>query len=213
MILKLPIRYLAAALLALGVLAAGAPVHAQVPAEQSAVPLPPQAQPVPPPYAGQPAAPQQYPQPYVQPAPVYAPPPSYPYPPPPPQRPSKGMMVTGISIFGGSYLFAAVVGTVVIDEDNCIDCSDIGPYLFIPVLGPFLAMPESHGGDGVLALLGVVETVGLGLMIGGIVRFKNTKRRAEERGYYTWQLPRERSLSLDVSTSPVRLGPQLSLKF
>lgn len=123
------------------------------------------------------------------------------------------MMITGIAIFGGSYLLSSVIGAALIDEDNCIDCSDVGPYLFIPVLGPFLAIPQSDGGGGVLALLGVVEAVGAGLMIGGIIRYKNTKRRAEAAGYYTWQLPEGRSLALDVSASPLKLGPQLNLKF
>ena len=206
---KLPIRCSALLALIVGVLSVGSSSLAQAPA---APPPPVEAQPAPP-YAGQAAAPAQYPQPYAQPAPGYAPPPSYPYPQPPPARPSKGMMITGISIFAGSYLFAAVVGAAMIDQDDCVDCSDVGPYLFIPVLGPFLAIPQSDGGGGALALLGVVETVGVGLMIGGIVRFKNTKRRAEERGYYTFRLREGRSLSLDVSASPLKLGPQLSLKF
>jgi hypothetical protein len=207
MISKLPLIVL---LLLASALTVSTAALAQVPAEQ-APPAPPAQQQPAPPYAGQPAVPQQYPQQYAPPAPVY-PPSNYPYAAQPPARPSKGMLITGISILGGGYLVSALTGALLMD-DNCIDCGDIGPYLFIPVLGPFLAIPQSVDGAGVLALLGVVQTVGAGLTIGGIIRYKNTKRRAEESGYYTFQLPEGRSLALDMSLTPRKLGPQLKLTF
>lgn len=210
MISKLPLVML---LFVSTLLGTSSPALAQLPGEQPAPAEAPQPEPAPP-YAGQPSVAPQYPQQYSAPAPVYVPPASYPYPTqPPPARPSKGMMVTGIAILGGSYLFSAVVGAALFDQDNCGDCSDVAPFMFIPVLGPFLAIKPAEGDAGLLALLGVVETVGAGLTIGGIIRYKNTKRRAEQHGYYTFQLPKERSLSLDVSASPLKLGPQLRLRF
>jgi hypothetical protein len=124
-------------------------------------------------------------------------------------------MISGIAVLGGSYLIAALAGAIMLDEPtrSCSDCQDVGPLLFIPVVGPFIAMGPADGGEGVLALLGVVELVGAGLLVGGIIRYSHTKRAAEQQGYYSLQLPKGRSLSLDVNTSPARVGPSLRLRF
>jgi hypothetical protein len=58
-----------------------------------------------------------------------------------------------------------------------------------------------------------VQVVGTGLLIGGLVRYSVSKRAAEEQGYYSWKLPRERSLGLGLSASPALAGPQLKLRF
>jgi hypothetical protein len=197
---------------------------AQAPAPAPAAPPP--AAPAPAPYAAPPAAPPptQYqappPQQYAYP-PAYAPPMYAPaYPPAPKSRPpraSKGLMISGIAVLGGSYLVAMLAGSIILDEPSstCVDCQDVGPLLFIPVIGPYIAMGPAVDGEGVLALLGTVEVVGLGLMIGGIIRYVSTKRAAEQQGYYGLQVPLRagRSLALDVSASPARVGPSLKLRF
>jgi hypothetical protein len=125
-------------------------------------------------------------------------------------------MITGIAVLGGSYLFATLMGSILLDDDyenNCIDCDEVGPLLFIPVFGPFIAMGPAVDGKGWLALLGMVELTGLGLMIGGIIKYVSSKRAAQQAGYYGWELRDGRSLSLDVGATPARVGPSLSLRF
>jgi hypothetical protein len=125
-------------------------------------------------------------------------------------------MISGIAVLGGSYLMAMLVGSILLDEDateTCRDCDEVGPLLFIPVVGPFIALGPAADGEGALALLGAVEVAGLGLMIGGIIRYVSTKRAAQEQGYYGWNLPEGRSLDLGFSTSHTRLGPSLRLRF
>lgn len=206
------------------------PYPAQPAPEQAAPPpamapppqQPPLAAPPPPPPAygqQQPAYGQQQPA-YGQPAPyTLSPAPRAP-------RPPKGMMITGASIFGGSYLVSAIIGVAVLDasesgfdddengeyDSGCDNCGKVGGLLLVPVLGPFLAMGPAEGGNGALALLGIVQTVGFGLMVGGIVRYKNAKRRYEEGGY-AFDLSHGRSLSLDVGTTPAMLGPRMKLRF
>lgn len=137
-----------------------------------------------------------------------------------PRRPSKGLMITGISILGGSYLLAISVGAALLDESNddddysdCRNCRDVAPWLFLPLAGPFIAMSQTDDGDWGLWMLGMVEAVGTGLMIGGIVRFVNTKRAAEMQSFSRWQLPGRRELALDVASSPRFAGPRLRLTF
>jgi hypothetical protein len=122
-------------------------------------------------------------------------------------------MIGGIATLGGSYLFSALVGSMIMDSE-CSSCMERGRWLFVPVLGPFVAASrEPDGGKAVLTLLGAVQVAGAALMIGGIVRFKRTKRRAEEQGLANVQLPRGMWLSLDVHASPYRAGPALTLRF
>lgn len=141
----------------------------------------------------------------------------------PPRRPRtrKGLMITGISILGGSYLLSAVIGAAALDDDydeydNYNDDfwdRDTARWLFVPVVGPFAAMSTSDEGDGLLVLLGMAQLVGTGLMVGGIIQYKNSKRAAEMEGYTHWKLPGNRALSLDVSASPRFAGPRMRLAF
>ncbi len=139
------------------------------------------------------------------------------YPPPPRPRPrlSKGMMITGISILGGSYGLAGLVGFILLD--NCrggSDCTTIGGELLVPVLGPFLAAATfSDEGGGIFVAWGLIQAVGAGLMIGGIVKYKNSKRRAEEEGYLVFNLPRGKTLAIDASVSSQLTGPRMRLRF
>lgn len=132
-------------------------------------------------------------------------------------------MITGISILGGSYLLSVAVGGALLDEDDddfddgyddtCDDCRDVAPWLFVPVVGPFIAMSETDDGDWGLWMLGMVQVVGAGLMIGGIIQYKHSKRAAEMQQYTRWKLPNNRELALDVATSSRFAGPRLRLSF
>lgn len=151
-------------------------------------------------------------QPYTTPYGPYAAPPRR-------RRPSRGLMIAGLSVLGGSYLIATAVGASLMDEDDvddgfddCRSCKDVGPWLFLPVAGPFIAMSQTSSGDGALWFLGMVEAVGLGLTIGGIILYKNSKREIDGAAL-SWNLPHDRKLSLDVSTSSRMAGPQLKLRF
>jgi hypothetical protein len=134
----------------------------------------------------------------------------------PPRRPRlrKGVRIAGTSVFGASYLISAITGAVLLDLNApCSDCKDVGAMLLIPLVGPFLAVPRSDGGDGGLVVLGIVQIAGAGLMIWGIIQFLHSKRQAEQSGYYSLNLPQGRRLSFDVDASPARLGPSMQLRF
>jgi len=182
-------------------------------------------------YAGQaPPPPQQgYPQQgYAAPAQSYAPPAGYaqPYQTPaqaqlqyrPVRRPSRGLMIAGASILGGAYLVSIAVGSALLDEDegddydSCEHCEEIAPWLFLPVAGPFVAMSKTRDGDAGLWLLGMVQVVGAGLMTGGIIKYKNSKRAADMQGF-SWNLPHDRRLTLDIATSTRFSGPRVKVAF
>lgn len=158
---------------------------------------------------------------------VYRPAPGAPYPPPagapyyagaetyrPGPRISRGLLIGGASALGASYLVSATIGLAIKDLSGpqCIDCADVGPWLFLPVLGPFVGAGRAVEDAGVFILLGVAQVVSLGLLIGGVVRYKNTKRRAQEQSY-VFELRHNRSLALDMASTPRFSGPQLNLRF
>ena len=173
---------------------------------------------------------------YAQPAPgtAYAPPPGAPYAQPgtpyaqqpgapyyaspesyrPRPRISRGMLIGGAITLGASYLLSATVGLALMGEDRseCIDCADVGPWLVLPVIGPFIGAGQAAGGEVLISMLGVVQLVGTGLLVGGIIRFKKTKRQAQEQGL-VFELRDNRSLALDVKSTARFSGPELSLRF
>lgn len=161
---------------------------------------------------------QQYPQQgYAQPG--YQQPPGR-WQPPHRARTRKGLMIAGIAVLGSGYLVSASFGAGLLDEDedwgdgdSCANCRDVAPWLFVPVVGPFIAMSQTDNGDVGLWLLGFWQTVGLSLMIGGIVQYKNSKRAAEMQGFTRWKLPHNRELAFDVATSARFAGPRLKLSF
>jgi hypothetical protein len=130
-------------------------------------------------------------------------------------------MIVGISVLGGAYVLAIGVGAALLDGDaepgggfdSCRHCNDVAPWLFLPVAGPFVAMTETNDGDFGLWLLGMTQVVGAGLMIGGIIKYKNSKRAAEMQQPLTWSLPHDRKLTVDISASARFSGPQLRLTF
>jgi hypothetical protein len=215
---------LVSSLTLLAVLALAASSHAQSPAAPppAAPPpsAPPSAAPPPPPLAyGQPNAQPPYGQPYAQPGygqpyaqPGYAQP-GYPAPYAPRPRLRKGLMISGIAVLGASYLIPLFTGIVIHDVHSCDNCRPLANRLFIPLAGPFLAMGPARNGEAALAMLGTLQIVGLGMLVGGVFLYVHSKQQAREQGYYVLDLPEGRSLAFDMSASPARLGPSLRLRF
>jgi hypothetical protein len=135
-------------------------------------------------------------------------------------RASRGLMISGISVLGASYLLAMSIGVGLLsdndnynNDDDCnSNCRAVGRWLFVPVAGPFVAMSRAEKGDWGLWFLGMIEVVGAGLMTGGIIKYKNSKRAADMQGY-SWTLPHDRKLTVDVASSARFAGPRLRLDF
>lgn len=128
-------------------------------------------------------------------------------------------MIAGASILGGSYLLAMSVGVGLLSDSNEYDsdycdasCRSVGRWLFLPVAGPFVAMWHADSGDWALWFLGMVELVGAGLTTGGIIKYRNSKRANDMQGY-SWSLPHDRKLTVDMSSSARFVGPRLRLDF
>ena len=151
----------------------------------------------------------------VAPAPA-APPPLAPAPPPPPsRRRGVGMMIAGYSMFGMSYMITAFSGAVIIDRcdaDATYDCRDLGRALMIPVLGPFLALPQIQTMTGRFAMIffpGLMQAGGLALGIGGSVLHARSRRYHGMVNADGVRLVRGRDLRL----APAGSGAQLTLRF
>lgn len=177
-----------------------------------------------PPYPGQPpsAYPPPPPQGYAPPAQGYPGQYQQPYAAPPvvwqrPQRPSRGLMIAGLSVFGGAYLLSAAIGGGILDNRNDYSNSTwdrgfVGRWLFVPLAGPFVAMSRAGDGSWGLWFLGMVQLVGAGLTTGGIIRYKNTKRAIDAQGM-SWDLGHNRALTLDVQSGQRSVGPRMKLVF
>ena len=82
------------------------------------------------------------------------------------QRPNRPVLITGASIFAGSYL-TTVIATAA--NDSKPDQS-----LYIPVVGPWLHLADRDGTEGrtgqtlLIGASGVVQGVGVGLMIASL---------------------------------------------
>ena len=118
-----------------------------------------------------------------------------PAPPPPgyeqmtlPPRPRKGLMIAGWGVFGGVYLVTALAGLMLLDGEatdsgeECTNCDDVGPRMLIPLVGPFMAIPDADGADGraVCAVLGVLQIAGLTMGIVGTLIYAKKKRAYRE---------------------------------
>jgi hypothetical protein len=89
-------------------------------------------------------------------------------------------MYGGLGLLAGSYLVTALLGVGVLTGPSdmsggrliaCMNCRSAGPRMMIPLAGPWLALPDiSGGGQILLVLLGVAQTAGLAVTIGGIVK-------------------------------------------
>jgi hypothetical protein len=80
------------------------------------------------------------------------------------------------------------------DADNpgttCLNCEAVGTRFLIPVLGPWLALPEADGEDGktLSALLGIAQATGVVMTIVGISRYAaSDPDRAVAARQSSWQ--------------------------
>lgn len=161
-----------------------APVRAQTEPAPLPAPAPaPEAAPVPA------EAPVPAPAPEVAAAPTTAPAESYAFPVPPRKtRPKRGLLIAGAATLGGGYLFTVLVGALLYQADSdptteCLNC-DAAWKMFIPLVGPFVFLPDADGTDGkvVCAVMGGVQVIGLGLLVAGIAHVAAQRRRIEEAG-------------------------------
>jgi hypothetical protein len=108
-----------------------------------------------------------------------APPPAIKRPPPP----RKGLMVTGWVLFGVSYLITASNAADLYDRCPGMNkpgrCRDLAENMFIPVVGPFLAMDQAKYAtdDFSLAVSGSLQGLGLIMGIVGTVQYHRDKYR------------------------------------
>lgn len=80
----------------------------------------------------------------------------------------------GWIVMAGGWVFSALVGALMWSGaatppgSTCLNCDTVGPMLMIPIIGPWLAFPDSDGDDGkaIAATLGIIQDAGL---IAGII--------------------------------------------
>jgi hypothetical protein len=86
------------------------------------------------------------------------------------------------------YLFTAVVGLEwwaqgesMTGGQVCTNC-DAAPLLFIPIAGPFIAIPEADGTDGkaIAGVMGGLQIAGFCVLVAGIVKTAVDKHRERE---------------------------------
>lgn len=100
---------------------------------------------------------------------------------PPPPR--KGLMVTGWVLFGVSYLITASNAADLYDRCPGMNkpgrCRDLAENMFIPVVGPFLAMEQARFATDDFSLAASGSLQGLGLIMGiiGTVQYHRDKHR------------------------------------
>ena len=89
----------------------------------------------------------------------------------------------------------------------------MGKFLFIPLAGPFVAMPDAKfPWDYPLALLGIFQLATTGILVGSLVAYMRSKRRLEQEPY-PLLLHGQRRLAFDVHASPFNAGPSMTLRF
>ncbi len=95
-----------------------------------------------------------------------------------PKRKGVGLLIAGGATLLVSYAFTALVGLTMLSGEatpsgaTCLNCESVGTAFLIPVVGPWIALPNANGATGgqvVAAILGVAQAAGLGLTITGIV--------------------------------------------
>jgi hypothetical protein len=98
-------------------------------------------------------------------------------------------MIAGFSTLGGTYLFTALVGLTMLSGvstqpgEVCTNCQSVGGKLLVPIIGPWLALPEADGADGkgISAALGVAQGVGVVLTVIGVSVYVNSKSDTSAR--------------------------------
>jgi hypothetical protein len=86
-------------------------------------------------------------------------------------RPRKGLIIGGAVTFGSLYVISILTGVLATSVQSAFGNEKTFTPLYIPVAGPFITMGTSHpDGTGVfgLALLGVGQTLGAAMLIGGL---------------------------------------------
>lgn len=82
-------------------------------------------------------------------------------------EPRSGLWITGAALAGGVYLATFLVAGTAVSEGE----EDLAP-LFIPVVGPWVAVRTSDDGDDELrvplVMSGIAQLAGVGLLIGGL---------------------------------------------
>ncbi len=89
-----------------------------------------------------------------------------------------GLMITGFAIFGGAYLSSVLSGilTKATNPNDCPSCDDASNRLFIPLAGPWLALPDvgSDLNKFVAVVQGVAQATGLTLGIVGATMYSTS---------------------------------------
>lgn len=82
-------------------------------------------------------------------------------------RVRKGAIITGASVFGGFYLYSALIASIGADVSSG---SNRAASLFVPVFGPFLELAESDSTtlSYLLVLDGLAQATGAALVVWGI---------------------------------------------
>jgi len=94
-----------------------------------------------------------------------------------------GMMIAGWAVTLNAYALSALVGLEMLTLETspgtyCANCSSVGPLLILPVVGPFIAIPQADGTDGkvLCSLMGAAQATGLALGIAGTAKFKRERQ-------------------------------------
>jgi hypothetical protein len=126
-----------------------------------------------------------------------APPPALKKPPPP----RKGLMISGWVLFGVSYLITASNAADLYDRcpgmNNPGRCRDLAGNMFIPVVGPFMAMEQAKYAtdDFSLAVSGSLQGLGLVMGIVGTVQYHRDKYRNRVLNEYGVRVAKNTSIN------------------
>ena len=134
---------------------------------------------------------------YPPPVDVTPPPPEVqPPPPPPPAYPARprrdpdrssgiAFLASGLALFGSTYLSSTLIGAAVmdLDDDEAARRRAFGNRMFVPVIGPWMAVPKAGSATGAwfTGLLGVAQAAGVALTTVGAVRLGRANRRRLEQ--------------------------------
>ena len=86
-------------------------------------------------------------------------------------RPRTGLAIGGGCLFGALYISSVVIATAVNDANDGIGDDDNISELYVPLLGPFLALgkSETSTGDLLLTINGIGQTAGAAMLVAGLV--------------------------------------------
>jgi hypothetical protein len=120
------------------------------------------------------------------------------------ERNMPGLWIPGLAILGGTYLATAAGGAAVREGTLDGDRYRAAPRLYIPVVGPFLYLPEAtQPGRPFVVMSGLLQVGGLAMFILGLV----IKRK--HLVYYA-EGPAGRPLALSAASTPGGAGLQIA---